>query len=610
MAEVQKLYNRRGATLQGDRIRMPAKRSRIWEKAFDIVARETNRIAKENYSLGKTQLINDVLTTAYEQAPDNIKQFNELVESGFEKGLQGLDTRTQNLIKESANNKVKSLQLKVGQNLNNKLDAENSERVLNMANDTLYGLGGLYDLNQRISDAIISGDRETVDQLVELKNNAMKKYNTLAQAKNMRGKSILGKNALSGFQKENESGLYAAFQDQIFGMDVNELKNFDETTLQNRRGFLEKTGLSATTYDKLVKLVKSRGKELDENYKREVRSQNQLDLAMQFSDYNPEIMEKAKEFIPSDVYDVVKKSVEKAQSTPVNTSLRTTEDDNFNNQFALLYDVLMSKPDGSEDYNDRLLKSAAQVKNSLTRYRQLEGSNEGLGTVIDNFLMESLVNKTFGDVIRPSFEKGTALYELIESSPYYQRQAYEVSEKDAGDVSLVDTIFSNLAAPTQQQRRAIDKILSANNPYYTNENIVLGIHSRQDLSKTARNKDKTYFQNTYRVVNSRDVLTPAIQKQKQKVLMDGMAGIMSMVTAAKNLPEEQQAQVYDNIHNYIDEMNKEVIRINSSSVINRPTFNRLEKELANGKEALFNIDSRVLRFLGFTDNDIIIDEEY
>ena len=99
----------------------------------------------------------------------------------------------------------------------------------------------------------------------------------------------------------------------------------------------------------------------------------------------------------------------------------------------------MSKPDGSEDYNERLLKSAAQVKNSLTRYRQLDGSNEELSTVVDNFLMESVTNKMFGDVISPHFEKGTALYEMVANNPYYQKHSRETAV--AGDNIVLDTDY-------------------------------------------------------------------------------------------------------------------------------------------------------------------------
>ena len=89
-----------------------------------------------------------------------------------------------------------------------------------------------------------------------------------------------------------------------------------------------------------------------------------------------------------------------------------------------------------------------------------------------------------------------------------------------------------------------------------------------------------------------------------------MAEIMAMVTASKNLPEERQALIYQNIDKYIDEMNKDMIRANYSSLINGRTFYQIEKKLANGEEALFNYGSRVMRFKGFTDNDIIIEEEY
>lgn len=595
---VAKLYERRGVTLtNATGIVKAEKPNTIATHIFGAIARETDRLSRENYSLGKAKLINDVLSTAYEQAPDNPKQFNELVQSGFDKGLQGLDDNTRKKILQSANDKVKSLQVRVGNNLNRRLDAENTERVVNLANDAVYGLGGIYDLNQRISEAIINGgSRDDVDNLIQQKNKVIAKYNNLASARNMNGRNILGKNAMFQFAKENETGMLNAVKDSILNMDIDQLRDFDERTLQNKKGFLEKTGLSEKSYSALESLVKKQGKRLDENYKRELKTQAQHNLAALYSSIDPEALAANKGLIDDRIYKEFEGMIKLAQENPVNPALMTNEDDNFIDQYSMIFDVITSKPDGRDDYNDRLLEAGVQAKKGLIEYRKNKGSTDEISQIIDTMLTDTITDQMFADTLNETFSEGTALHSLIKDNEFFYKKGKTLSEATKQNQGLIYDILEPTGL-SKTRRNIINT---------TNSAMIRAAQERGDFVDIQVKDGVQQAQ----IIKKEDIIGEDIQKRKKETLKNGILAMMSMRASADFLDEEQQEEVYNQISKYGRELNKEMIRINASPIINEPTMQRLEKELAQGKKALFNIGTRVLEFLGFSDNDIIVKEEY
>lgn len=581
-----KLYNRQGITLSSNTgIVQPKKentQNKMLGRVFSEIARETGRLSRENYALGRAQLINDVLTTAYEQAPDNPKQFNDLVQSGFEKGLEGLDENTKQKIYNAANDKVKNLQIRVGNNLNKKLDAENSQRVAGMAEDALYGLNGIADLNQQIADSIINGDpREKIDSLIKSKNKRIAQYRSLASAKNMRGGLILGKGALRELSKTNESVMYETIQDNILNMDINELKKFDSESFQDRKGFLEKTGLSQSSYAKLTNVIKRQGKLFDENYKREVKSQNEIEVAKMLSYYNEETMQELKGSIPKEMYTKLEEMKKNSEGVSYNPALMTNEDDVFLNEFAEIFDVITAKDDGSTNFKENKILSAIDAKNAITKLRK-KGISEDIAQVIDNTLTQGLTDSVFSETLSNNITKDSALYKTIMGNKGLQ---YALGARDL-DYQRVGYASSGYDRQIQEAIARGDLV----------ETDVKGSHVKARITS----KD-----------NIQGLLTDRIMKDSRNVATNGINDILRVASQAQNYPDDVKKEIYQKeVVPIIDKLNKDIIKTKISPIINRPTMDNAEKELKEKGFALIPLGTKVVKFLGWTSDDIILEDMY
>lgn len=561
------LYNRHGVSYSGMDIKQPEKEKNTLGAVFDAISKTTENLAKQNYALGKAEVINSVTQTAYETAPDDPKKFNELINSGFEKGLQGLDDNTKKAVLEAANDKVKLLQARVGTNLNKKLDKENSERVINLANQTLNGVGGLLDNNRQLVNALMVGDLELTDKLVKQRDENYRKLENYANATNMRGSYILGKNAAKNMRQTSEEGMISALRDEMYNMSYEELKNFDESTFQDRKRFMLKTGLSDKGYSTFEREITSRRKALSDEKKREVVDKAYFDTFHMTSDYNPETMAEIKASgALGDKYDDFEKLINETQEINSgkekvkrqgNNALRLSEDEQMIAEFGQILPVLASTDDGSEDYKGKLLAAFSQAQRGINVIRKKNGISEERAQIIDRMLTEATTNQMFADALHYSFGEGTLAREFVENAGMPKKGVFD--QFGAGGI-----------------KKAIDFISPETGKTLSYINDVL-----------SRNREYDYLIN---------------EQTREKANKIAMETVTQMSHAINN-------EDYAMVQKLGEELNKELLKLKYEFAINPQEFTRLEKQLTEGKHAYFTYGNTVYEFLGFGSKDIFVEEQ-
>lgn len=551
-----KLYQRRGQMLQGKSIDMPTKEkipTNILGDVFDSITKVTSKLSAENYALGRAELINGVLNNAYQQASDNPKQFNELIKSGFEKGLNGLDEKTKKDIYTAANDKVKLLQIKVGNNLNKRLDAENTQKILNLANDTLYGAGGLMDINEQIAASIQTEDSpQKIQKLIEQKNKNIARLKSFANAKNMKGGYVIGSAKMRAAMVNPALGMYDTILNSLEGMDIEALKEYDERTFQNKKGFMEATGLSEKDYGKLDNAIKKQRKSLDEKDKRETRQQSYYNALNYVYTLDPDTLETIKDQIGEENYKSLNELLDLDNRHDFNKALIIPEDANRLGQFNTIVKVLGSKNDGTEEYLDNLLKATVKASRALDDFSIEYGSSKESVLTMKKALVNSAVNQEYADALNMLTDQETALgQEIANYTPERMKQIK--SARNLGSVPEPETDLDYIGLKKR------------------------GLESRR--------------------------------KEATAIASNTVAKALNQAMTLYDTNDPEQAYIiWEQIKKIREEGNKAIIRNNVSHIIPPNEMERLEKTLNEGKPALFEYNGSVYEFLGFGKNNIFYKE--
>lgn len=559
-----KLYSQQGVTLKNPAgIREPETVKNPFIKILDKTAAVTAKLSKQNYALGRAQLITDVLDNAYQNAPDNPEQFNELVKSGFEKGLTGLSDTTKKDIYATADDKIKALQIKVGNNLNAKLDAENTNLILDRADKILNSEGGIFSLNKQIANGIISGEsRDEIDQYINIQNQNKAQLEALAKAKNLKGNYIINAKDIRKAIDEGEYNMYDELNEGLRGLDYESLKRFDEEVFQDRERFLKKTGLTSKTYDQLSKNIKNMRKDLNAADQREIKSARNFDVLQYVTSSNPEYLTQNKEAIlkmknGKELYKRLE-GLQKGEGT-VNPALVTDEDANFINNFNALTRVINSQNDGSEDYDSKLMADIITAQESVNEYRKKYGASDETVDAINEILINSAADQVYADAMK--INENNALYKIINT----------VNQKGETEKS---TRFMRLyGLPGAAMDFAFNTVTSLIDP--TKREIFLNEPDYEGMNHIAHD--------TILAMN-------AVARQLRQ----------------PGLSQEDKETIFNQVKAIEAEGNRAIIRRKYRHIIPEAEMQRLESENAQGRTALFKFHGSMVGFEGFTDDDIII----
>ena len=573
---VLKTYRRQGAFLQGKQIEMPTpekKAPNIWGKMLDNVSKVTAKLSEQNYALGRAELINGVLETAYNEAPDNPKRFNELIKSGFENGLNGLSDETKNDIYSLANDKVKTLQIKVGNNLNKKLDAENTQKILNLTNEALYGTNGIQQTNSIIAEYLTTGKningqpvtKEEMDALISQRNKQAARLKALGQAKNLRGNYIIGDKALRKAIETENYGMNDLILDNISEMSYDNLAEFDDTIFQDKKGFMERSGLTTKEYTAMDNKIKKRRKELndeDERVINEARDYNIIGAAYQKS---PDALEDAKKRLTEDSYKKFEEIV--LQPTKKQEMLITNEDVDFLRQFNSIVEVADTQYDGNKNYNEQYLTKVIDAQYAAKKYREKYGSDDKNDEIIDSIIYNSAVDNLYGQTMG-----------LVDST------------------NLLSQIVKNVDLPAEEERleeQERQELLGVRGFEYSRD---------FDFEKDLRRKPASIVT----AIKGGKYTDEEIIKRQREIASKAIKQVVQIGTRMRQTQDEGLRQeLYDQAETILDRANKDVIGWKVSNIIEPNYLKKLERDLDNGKQAIFRYAGTLYEFKGYTEDDLI-----
>lgn len=562
---MEKIYQKHTSQLSGKEIVMPQKPSNSLGDILDNVSKTTRKLSEENFKLGKAQLINSVLAEAYNQAPENPKLFNELVQTGFQKSLSGLDDTTKEKIFIAANDTVKQYQIKVGNNLNARLDRENSEKVMQLANDALYGQTGVKETNKLIADMLASGknvSREEIDGLVNQRNRAIARLKAFAQAKNIKGGFILGDKSIRKAIETENFEMSNTILDSISYMDYESLKSYDEKYFQDKKGFEEKTGLNLKDYKTLSEKIKKRRKELNKEDERIINDQSKYNVLSAALQNNPALLEDQKEYIPEEIYKKFKNIMEKP--TLKSDALVTNEDASFLKQFDSVLSIANTEYNGNENFNNEFLEKYVDALDGLKKYREKYNTSDSKDEITDAMLYNAAVDNLYSQVLG-NIEETSIFGQIVKT-------AESIKAESKGNGKIRYGYEENL------QREKYET------PYMARVATVL---------PSDPNPEETI----------------ASQRRIGNIAVMQIAQIGNMMRMTQD--EEYRQGLYNQAVDIIKNTNREMLKVKMKPLIATSDFDRCVKELEAGGKPLFVSprNKRTYHFAGITNNEIIIADE-
>ena len=116
-----KIYQRQNPQLSRGPILKPlppSKYSAQIQYATKIGTNALDRVAVENWTLGYANVVNDIVTQAYEKYPTDLAKFNDMVESGVLKATEKLPGSLSRKLRSGVETKALALQKKIKNNRN------------------------------------------------------------------------------------------------------------------------------------------------------------------------------------------------------------------------------------------------------------------------------------------------------------------------------------------------------------------------------------------------------------------------------------------------------------------------------------------------------------
>ena len=401
-----KLYSRQGGNIQGMAIRQPMQPDTGMSKVLAGIAQTTQKLAQENYALGKSELMNSVIDNAYQTAIDNPAKFDELIKSNLQKSTEKLPTRWREEILTTIKPTVDATRAKVVQNNIDKLDKEHTANVLALS-DTYKTR--MEDANMLAMNAIVNGDREMLATAQAYNTNNARVLSKLGESKNAKDGYIIGDKATRDMLSSGQYNKIDTFKTVINEMDLESLKNFDTTTFQDRKGFMKAYGISDKTYESLDTYMKQRRKELGDDEKRTIIAQTQFNAARAVADFNEEELDSLNdEFLPKDFKKQIKKAHQK-YTGKINPALA---DDAFLASVKSLESVIMNPQTSGEEHNKQLLELGVQVLDQLNQFAGASGMDDNKKAQLQRSLYESITSQEFADSMRGLYSD-TKINELL-----------------------------------------------------------------------------------------------------------------------------------------------------------------------------------------------------
>lgn len=566
-----KIYQKQNPHLSRGPILQPLKPSTYSAEiqgATKIVTSALDKVAVENWTLGYANMVNDIVTQAYEAHPTDLAKFNDMVESGVLKATEKLPGSLSRKLRAGVETKALALQKKIKNNQIDLMNAEQKQKVM-VSIDDITGDGpmGMQSLNALMMDAFINKDEESAAAARTAWDLQHERLKNLAEIKNARGGYVIGKETERNMYKQGLFGKTDAFRAAIEKLSQDELKNFDADVFQNKEHFMKAYSIDYKTYDDMEKIMKARRQAFDASDKRVIKSQDYFNLSQVASVPEDVLADiESRGTVPQETIDLIKKAKKQAEKKGASESAAYNFGDQNEGFLAGIAELqnAISTDDGSPQYADNLLKAAANASIQISKMHQM-GLGDEQAEILQKALSGIVSNQDFASAIDVS--DSSLLSEIVRGSKN------DFDSKVARQEADIRKKYPNAATnPFEERQMAME---------------LRNLPTKSDYRGLDLTGKKVQF-----------------SENTRKALKELAARYTSAIIALENSGQHEQALEMRN------KANKELIYLKYADWISRQEFDRLENELKNGKDAYTMIGNSVFQFKGLSQNGIILKGEF
>ncbi len=505
-----------------------------------------NAVAEQNYATGMKLATEDLVNTAYKNNPESVEGFNAEIEKGLAKlEQQGILPGVMNKIRDNVALNSASKITAIESNIKKRQDQVAKIQATRVKENWNTNMGDLYGVMYR---AQIERDDDTIKQVGQAIAITRQKGKGLANAITNTG-YVYDKTDREALA----SGAYDSseyFKDAIDSLGKEGLEKFDKEVFTNVDKYRAETGITRKEYDAQRKYIDQRKKQLEAM--KEAGLKNNAELAainaLETADFT-EADKMAKYLDNDDFLDAAHKAIE----TPVSVA-GAQKAAGFLDVVKRLEPILTDTEDTPEGFNRRM-GAATEILRAYTDFARANNVDPNDRQVFLASLAKSLKDPQFSQALQPMFSQ-SALTDAM------QVQFAPMMKTDAEIVkNITDKYGNNPAITGPKIKRALEQ-RDAARKYMLNNNTT----------------DKIKMQDERNRRNAQSIA----QQAKEQMLIAALAGN------------------YDVVNQIYNEANKEVIKTMADGIIPRYEWDRLEKELEQGKPAMLEYNGRVYQFQGFT----------
>ena len=505
-----------------------------------------NAVAQQNYATGMKLATEDLVNTAYKNNPESVEGFNAEIEKGLAKlGEKGIMPGVMNKLRENVALNTATKITAIESNIKKRQDQIAKIQATKAKDNWNNNMGDLYGVMYR---AQIERDSDTIKQIGQAitinKQKGIGLANAITNTGYVYDKTDREKLASGAY----DSGEY--FKDAIDTLGKEALEKFDKEVFTNVDKYRAETGITRKEYDAQRTYIDERKKQLEAMKKAGLKNNAELAAinALETADFT-EADEMAK-YLDNDDF---LKAAHEALETP--TSIAGAQKAaGFLDVINRLKPVLTDTEDTPEGFNRRLAAST-EILRAYTDFARANNVDPNDRQVFLSSLAKSLKDPQFSKALSPLFSE-SALTEAM------QVQFAPVMKTDAEIVQNITAKYGN-------------------NPFVTWPKIKRAIEQREAAKKHMLNNDTTDNIRMQDERNRRNAQSIA-QTAKEQMIIAALAGN------------------YDVVNQIYNDANKEVIKTMADGIVPRYEWDRLEKELEQGKPALYDSNGKVYQFQGFT----------
>lgn len=510
-----------------------------------------NAVAEQNYATGMKLATEDLVNNAYKNNPESVEGFNAEIEKGLAKLEQkGILPGVMNKLRENVALNTATKITAIESNIKKRQDQVAKIQATRVKENWNNNMGELYGVMYR---AQIERDSDTIKQIGQAiainKQKGVGLANAITNTGYVYDKTDREKLASGAY----DSGEY--FKDAIDTLGQEALEKFDKEVFTNVDKYRAETGITRKEYDAQRKYIDQRKEQLAEMKKAGLKNNAELAAinALETADFTE--ADAMAKYLDNDDF---LKAAHEALETP--TSIAGAQKAaGFLDVIKRLEPVLTDTEDTPEGFNRRLAAST-EILRAYTDFARTNNVDPNDRQVFLASLAKSLKDPQFSQALQPMFSQ-SALTDAM------QVQFAPMMKTDAEIVQNITAKYGN-------------------NPAVTGPKIKRALEQRDAARKYMLNNDTTDKIKMQDERNRRNAQSIA-QQAKEQMLIAALAGN------------------YDVVNQIYNEANKEVIKTMADGIIPRYEWDRLEKELEQGKPAMLEYNGRVYQFQGFTSKSAI-----